>query len=267
MAHSRRYTLSTALAVMLLSAGAAFAGPYTRLQVLLPGETAAPGTSTGKTGTPAAQTLGVPFSITVTACDNTWTPVTTVTNVVQVLSSDASATLPSPSQLTAGRATFQVTFHAGGTFTLYAHDQTDGTIPDGASAAVRSLVLEGFDFSRVTQKNQYAGAPMTITVTARDPNGAQVTGYNGPVQLKEVTSYGDGRVSPDFVTLSGGTWTGAVTMYRADETSINRGNVNLYAWLAAAPSKNGTSDPFTVHPGTFARLQVIVPGETPLPAA
>ena len=269
MAHSRRFTLSTALAAILLAActGAAFAGPYTRLQVLLPGETAAPGTSTGKTGTPAAQTSGVPFSITVTACDNTWTPVTTVTNVVQILGSDASATLPSPSQLTAGRATFQVTFHAGGTFTLYAHDQTDGTIPDGASAAVRSLVLEGFEFSRITQKNQYAGTPMTITVIARDPNGAQVTGYNGPVRIKEVTSYGDGRVSPETVTLNGGSWTGAVTMYRADETSINRGNVNLYAWLESAPAKNGTSDPFTVHPGTFARLQVIVPGETPLPGS
>src|SRR5205823_2497852 len=32
-------------------------------------------------------------------------------------------------------------------------------------------------------------------------------------------------------------------------------------------AKNGTSDPFTVHPGNFARLQVVPPGETPLPGS
>src|SRR5688572_593075 len=239
------------------------AGPYTRLQVLLPGETAAPSTSSGKTGTPLAQTTGVPFSVTVRACDDTWATVATVTNVVQVLSSDASASLPAPTQLVAGQGTFQVTFNAGGTFTLFVHDESDGTIPDGTSASVSSLVLQGFEFSRVTQKNQYAGLPMTVTLTARDPNGNVVTGFSGAVRLREITSYGDGRVSPETVTLTNGSWTGGVTMYRADETSINRGNVNLYALLEQAPQKNGTSDPFTVHPGPAARVQIVVPGETP----
>ena len=35
------------------------------LQVLLPGESAAPGTGSGKTGTPTAQVAGVPFTVTV----------------------------------------------------------------------------------------------------------------------------------------------------------------------------------------------------------
>jgi hypothetical protein len=268
--HSFRITLVVALfAATTAGSGIhdALAGPYTRLQVLLPGETAAPGSSTGKTGTPRAQTSGVPFSITVRACDSSWNTVTSVTNVIQILSSDASATLPVPSQLTNGQATFQVTFNAGGTFTLYAHDQTDGTIPDGASAGVACLVLQTFEFDRVTQKNQYAGQPMTTALRARDPNGNLVSGFSGTVRLKEITSFGDGRTSPESVTLVNGVWTGAITLYRADETSINRGNVNLYAWLESAPQKNGTSDPFTVHPGTFARLQVIVPGETPLPGS
>src|SRR5258705_10072617 len=56
-------------------------------------------------------------------------------------------------------------------------------------------------------------------------------------------------------------------MYRADETSINRGNVNKYAYDLANPAKNGSSDPFIVHPGTFAKVQVIVPGLTPLPGS
>jgi hypothetical protein len=268
--HALRSTLAAAvlgLALTSFGATSSLAGPYTRLQVLLPGESPAPGTSTGKTGTPRAQTSGVPFSVTIRACDDTWSTVATVTNVIALLSSDASATLPAPAQLVNGQATYQVTFNAGGTFTLFAHDQTDGTIPDGTSAAVASLVLQGFEFSRITQKNQYAGTPMTVSLDARDPNGNLVSGFSGTVRLREITSYGDGRVSPEAVTLSGGTWTGAVTMYRADETSINRGNVNLYAFLEQAPQKNGTSDPFTVHPGTPARVQIVVPGETPLPGS
>src|SRR5262252_9432521 len=95
---------SFALAALLGAAlaGQASAGPFTRLQVLLPGETAAPGTPSGKTGTPRPQTVGVPFSITVKACDDTWTPVASVTHSIQVLSSDASATLPTPAQLVSG---------------------------------------------------------------------------------------------------------------------------------------------------------------------
>lgn len=256
-----------ALAATVLVAGSAWSGPYTRLQVLLPGETAAPGTASGKTGTPTAQVVGVPFSVTVRACDDTWTTVTTVTDAFQMSSTDGSAMLPGPLQLVDGERTFSITFQAQGTFTVSADDQTDGTIPTGTSSSVISLLVHGFEFSRINQKNQYAGQPQTITLTAVDPAGNLVSGFSGQVQLSEITSYGPGRVSPQTVNLSGGTWTGAVTCYRADETSINRGNVNLFAELASDPSKNGTSDPFTVHPGTFSRLQIVVPGEDPLPGS
>jgi len=266
---ANRLLVAIAIASTLAFAthGTAAAGPFTRLQVLLPGETAAPGTSSGKSGTPNTQTVGVPFTVTVRATDNTWTLVTAATDVVSLLSSDASATLPPGSSLSGGIARFTVTLNAAGTFTVFGHDQTDGTIPDGASSGVRALVLQGFTFATINQKNQYAGTPMTTSVQARDPNGNLVSGYNGWVRLKEITSYGDGRVSPDSVMLSGGQWSGAVTCYRADETSINRGNVNLYAFLSAGPTKNGTSDPFTVHPGTFSRVQIVVPGQTPLPGS
>src|SRR5262249_22252510 len=38
---------------------------FTRLQILLPGETAAPGTPSGKTGAPTNQQVGVAFDVTV----------------------------------------------------------------------------------------------------------------------------------------------------------------------------------------------------------
>jgi len=38
----------------------------------------------------------------------------------------------------------------------------------------------------------------------------------------------------------------------------------MYAFLDAAPGKNGTSDPFVVHPGPFARVQLVraISGQT-----
>src|SRR5262245_14949651 len=259
--------IAIAAGLAIATAGVAAAAPYTRLQVLLPGETAAPGTASGKTGSPLAQTVGVPFMVTVRACDSTWTTVTTVSHTIQILASDASATLPAPAQLQSGVGTFSVTFNANGTFTVFAHDQSDGTIPDGASSLVPSLVLQGFVFNTISQKHFTAGTPETMTIRAVDPQGNTVTGYTGVVRLKETTSFGDGRAVPDSITLTNGTWTGGVAAWRADETNINRGNCNFYAWLASAPAKNGTSDPFVVHPAGLSRMQLVVPGESALPGS
>jgi hypothetical protein len=45
------------------------AGAFTKLQLLVPGETAAPGTAGGKSGTPSGQSVGVGFEATVNAVD------------------------------------------------------------------------------------------------------------------------------------------------------------------------------------------------------
>jgi hypothetical protein len=160
-----------------------------------------------------------------------------------------------------------VIFNAGGSFTVSAHDETDPTIPDAMSSHVTAMVLQGFLFNDISQKHRYAGVPAGYTLTAVDPTGEVVSGFSGTVRLRQITSYGEGRISPDEVTLNGGTWAGDLTMYRADESSINRGNVNIYAYLESDPAKNGTSDPFIVHPGSFSRVQIVVPGQTPLPGS
>jgi hypothetical protein len=250
---------------MLPTAGAA--QTVTRLQVLLPGEQAAPGTASGKIGVPSAQTVGVPFTITVRACDDQWHTVAGTSDVVHVTSSDASATLPADGPLTDGQATLTVMLNAAGSFTFSASDVSDPTLPVAESAAVQTMVVQGFVFAEIHQKNQYAGQPMQIQVWAVDPAGQIVTGYNGAINLQEQTSYGLGRIEPATVDLANGTWSGPVTLYRADETSINRGNVNIYAYLAIQPEKNGTSDPFTVHPGTLAKVQIVVPGQDPAPGS
>jgi hypothetical protein len=243
------------------------AASYSQLQILVPGETAAPGTDTGKTGFPITQTVGVPFTISIRACDVSWFTDTTVTNIIEVTSFDESATLPEPVALVDGEINLSVTFNSVGTFRFSARDQSDPTIPVATSSEIPSIALQGFEFSRINQKNQYAGEPMSITVRAVDPSGQPVTNFSGEVRLREITSYGEGRIEPNQIYLTAGEWAGSVINYRADETSINRGNVNILAELESDPSRNGTSDPFTVHPGLFSRVQIIVPGQDPLPGS
>jgi hypothetical protein len=108
---------------------------YTKLQVLMPGETAAPGTASGKTGAPTAQTVGVPFDVIVNAVDDTWHLISLApTDTIHITSSDDIATLPADSQLVGGTKTFTVTFYGTGSFSVTAADVTTSTkTPDTGS--------------------------------------------------------------------------------------------------------------------------------------
>src|SRR5207237_2029576 len=83
---------------------------FVKLQLLAPGESSAPGTVSGKSGTPAAQTAAVPFNVTVNAVDAFWNFVNTVAdNVGITASSDSNAILPANAALNGGTQTFSVT--------------------------------------------------------------------------------------------------------------------------------------------------------------
>ena len=100
---------------------------FSKLQVLMPGETAAPDTLSGKTGSPTPQTAGVPFDVIVKAVDQNWHVMTSAIDTIQVTSSDGTATLPADAALSLGTATFSVTFGSTGNWTVTATDVTDGT--------------------------------------------------------------------------------------------------------------------------------------------
>lgn len=243
----------------------ATAGVFDRLQVLLPGESAAPGTPGGKSGTPDAQIVGVPFEVVIRACDGNWFIVPNIVDVVSWQSSDATATLPLAAALLAGQMTATVTLHSAGTFTISGQDLGDTAIPEGFSAGVVAVVMAGFEFAGIAPRDQVAGQPITVVVTAVDPSGNPVGGYSGPVSLQQFTSTGQGRMSPEIITLSAGAWTGEVQLFLADDTSPTRGNVNLHAFLPADISINGSSNYFRVLPGVLKRIQLLLPGQTAHP--
>src|SRR5262249_4183414 len=100
---------------------------FTQLQLLVPGESAAPGSASGKTGTPSTQIMGTGFGVTVNAVDAYWNLLGTVSDMVNLTSSDTSATLPSAAALAGGTTNLTVYFNANGTFTLTSTDLTDAS--------------------------------------------------------------------------------------------------------------------------------------------
>ncbi len=112
----------------------------TQLQVLLPGETNAPGTATGKIGTPIPQSTSTPTTVTVNAVDANWN-IVSVSDSVHITSSDGSAFLPNDESLVNGTVTFSgangLLFQSQGSQTVTATDTATGTtIAPGTSSAV-----------------------------------------------------------------------------------------------------------------------------------
>src|SRR5206468_1415600 len=87
---------------------------FAKLQLLVPGESAAPGTASGKSGVPAPQSVFTGFTVTVNAVDANWNRVNTVTDLVGITASDSTATLPANAALASGTQSFLVSFNTNG---------------------------------------------------------------------------------------------------------------------------------------------------------
>ena len=115
---------------------------YTQLQVLLPGETAAPNTSTGKTGTPILETNSMAFDVIVNAVDATFNVCNNSDQVQITDPSDANFlclngtdTTQTKLNLANGTATFSVEFTGNGSSQMIVTDQAD-TSKIGTSSMV-----------------------------------------------------------------------------------------------------------------------------------
>ena len=116
---------------------------FTQLQVLLPGQTNAPGTALGYVGTPTSISLATqglnPTTVTVNACDATWHIITSVTDQIHLTTSDGSAFLPPDMAMVNGTASFAgangVLFQTQGSQTVTATDLTSTTVTTPANSA------------------------------------------------------------------------------------------------------------------------------------
>ena len=112
---------------------------FSQLQVILPGETNAPGTLTGKTGTPTAlsDSAGAFEAVTVNACDANWNVMSGIADLVHIATTDGGATLPADTAMVNGTVTFAPLLFGGqGTFTVTASDLTNTNILSNTSSPV-----------------------------------------------------------------------------------------------------------------------------------
>jgi hypothetical protein len=154
-------------------------GTFAKLQLLVPGETAAPGTTTGKTGTPTAQLAGTPFTVTVNAVDANWNLVST-NDTVKITSSDASATLPANAALVSGTKSFSLTLHTLGSSTVTASDLTHTGITASTSPPISvgtvAPVLQTMPVVAI-HDSELTRALATMPATNGTPLGSGTTGF------------------------------------------------------------------------------------------
>ena len=118
---------------------AAIKRTFTQLLVVLPGQTLAPNTPTGVTGTPTPVSLssnGGEEVVTVYAVDADFNPVSGVTDTVAITTTDTSAFTPNNAALVNGVGSFNLYFQSTGSFTVTATDVTDSTKTASTSASV-----------------------------------------------------------------------------------------------------------------------------------
>jgi hypothetical protein len=247
------------------------AGAFTKLQLLVPGETAAAGTLSGKTGAPSARTAGSAFTVTVNAVDDNWNVVSS-THTIHIASTDTTADLPSDAALVAGTKDFSVTLkNATGTKTITASDVTDGsktantspaiTVDAGAYAKLQVLApgetaAAGTASGKTgTPSAAIAGSVLTVTVNSVDDNWNVVS----ITPTIHITSSDANADLPSNAALVAGTKTFDVTLKTANGTKT------ITATDAGDGTKTGTSAAITVDPGGFTKLQLLVPGEIAAP--
>jgi hypothetical protein len=192
-------------------------GPLFGLQVILPGEQAMGGTTTGKSGTPTAQTAGNPFTITVRAVDQYWNLVSGVNDRIKVTSTDLYAWMPSDTVLINGQVLIPVRLHKSGSQTISAADSDNVAVQPNTSSPVTIL---GGSFARVlilapgetpapgtvtgrggTATDQSINYAFTVTALATDQWWNPVS---GPTDVVHITS-GDplAQLPPDQAMVNG----------------------------------------------------------------
>lgn len=252
------------------------AGAFVKLQLLMPGETAAPGTPSGKTGTATAQTAGTALNVIVNGVDANWNVVPAASGssfTIHLASSDVNATVPADADLASGTHTFSVTFRTAGIATLTASDIDNGAIPSSTSP---SVTVNPGSFSRLqvlapgetaapgtasgrtgTPSAQTAGTPFAVTVNAADANWNLIS-TNDTVAISSSDS---NAVLPPNAPLVSGSGSFNVTLKAAGSSTVTATDAT-HAGISA-----GTSSSIAVSATAFVQLQILLPGESASPGS
>jgi len=259
---------------------------YDRMVIVAPGESLDQGSLSppGKLGTPTTQDAGTPFSVSVYATDTFYNPVNDWDPALPIDfdfdSTDLQATLPgNPQTLNTNTGTYSVALQ-----TLVDPNEQVVSVEDLSGGQIGSVVIpieagviDHFDIGVNDNTNPLPGDPLdpvpdhqagawlpNLTVIARDAFGNHIAAFNDSVTLS-VNMSGD-VLSPVRVSLMDGFGSGMVEGVWRGSTRITRAGVDVT--LSASDDvygRTGVSNTFTVFPGAYEYLQVVLPGETVTP--
>jgi hypothetical protein len=158
-------------------------GTFARVLILAPGESPAPGTVTGRTGTATDQSINYAFTVTVLATDQWWNPVGGVSDVVHVSSGDPLAQLPADQALVDGEADLNVKLATGGYQLISASDVSRPSM-QGSTTQVRAI-SSGFHLeAAVAPSTARAGDPFTLIVKVTNDAGSVIQEINSFVTIE-----------------------------------------------------------------------------------
>jgi hypothetical protein len=212
---------------------------------------------------PATQTVGTPFTLTITAVDQ-WgntTPGYAGSKAVGFSGpsnapSGQAPSYPSTVSFTAGAGTASITLYAAESTSITA---TQGTLTDTTNTfTVNPGSARSFNVP--TPSSQTAGTSFNEQLTALDQYGNTATGYTGSQTVSfsdpSTAPDGTGPTYPSHVTFTSGVGTASITLVDAESTTLT----------ATQSSVTGTSGTFTVSAGSQASLYLTNITQQPTPA-
>ncbi|PKM99629.1 MAG: hypothetical protein CVU78_05255, partial [Elusimicrobia bacterium HGW-Elusimicrobia-2] len=256
-------------------------GATSRLQLLLPNESSAPGTDTGRSGTVSTQTAGVEFTVTVNAADQYWNFVSAPAPnpLVNIETSDPYDQNwgfdPTNQQLQSGTLPFKITMVTEGNWRIYGYPTNYGYTPAtssllhvqyGAAAKYQVLlptqtaVAGSVSGKSGVPKTQTAGIVFTATVNVTDAYWNIVPTVS---PAANITTHDSFDTNPGNVQLINGSTTFPVIIKTA---SHGLGSFSSTQTVTASGAyQSNKSSVFGVNSYTPQKLLLLAPGERYVP--
>jgi hypothetical protein len=198
------------------------AGPFAKLQILAPNETAAPGTATGKAGIKLVEVPGQPFIVIVNAVDDNWNPVSS-THTIAITSTDGTATLPADAALVAGARTNTVALNQVGSYTITATDLDNGAITaDGVLVYTVAKLTTPIPGTWKSLPIQYAQTP--------DINGWNAVPVASPT-IPQAAATGIWKVKQIKVCNDNANVYFLVELWPGSTKTLGGGDIENYFWI------------------------------------
>ena len=197
---------------------------------------------------PSTTTAGNTISFTVTAVDQFNNAIPGYNGVVDLQSTDRSASLPASIALTNGVGVFSGVLVKAGNQTVVVKDAASNGIA-GTSMPITVQAAAITHFSIAVPNAVAAGQTLSFSVTAADQFGNAVTGYTGTVHFSSNES---SVALPPDATLSNGLGGFSVVVTQAGPWLLTVGDTNN-------PGLTGTANAVTVTPLAATHLTVVAP--------